>query len=224
MKTSKPFSTISYNTAEYLNLKLSDLVARRKIDFFAWVSHYPEDDETKAHKHLYIVPNGRIDTDQILDYLLEPDPKHPEKPLGCIRPHSSKFADWFLYAVHDTAYLASKGQARKYHYSLDDVQTCDGDYLLEEIHMIDYAKINRLSAIRDAALQGMPFEELLIKGSIPIQQTFAYKQAYDLMANFRTNRAGKKGHEDIDPETGEVKETAEKEEISPITGKSDKIE
>lgn len=195
MRTSKPFSTISYNTEDFLNLRLSDLIQRRQIDFFAWVQHYPEEDETKEHKHLYIVPNGRVDTDQMLDFLLEHDPKHPDKPFKCIRPHSSKFADWYLYALHDVTYLASKGQARKYHYVIDDVHTSDSDYLLEEVHTIDFAKLNRFAALRDAAVQGVPFEELLMSGSIPIQQTYAYKQAYDLMANCRTDRAGREGHE-----------------------------
>lgn len=206
MRTSKPFSTISYNTADFLNQKLGDLVARRQIDFYAWIFHYPEDDETKEHKHLYIVPNGRVDTDQVLDYLLEFDIKKPDKPLKCMRPHSSKFSDWYLYALHDTAYLASKGQARKYHYTVDDIQTEDKDYLLEEIHTIDFAKLNRFNALRDAALHGVPFEELLMGGSIPVQQTYAYREAYLLMAQFRTDRAGKLGHE-IDSDTGELKPT-----------------
>lgn len=204
MRTSKPFSTISYNSEDFLEQKLGDLVARRQIDFYAWVKHYPEEDEKKEHKHLYIVPNGRVDTDQLLDYLLEIDPKLPDKPLKCIRPHSSKFADWYLYAIHDTAYLASKGQSRRYHYALEDIKTSDSDYLLEEVHTIDYAALRRFSALRESALQGVPFEELLMSGSIPIQQTYAYRQAYELMANFGTNRAGRKGHQKIDPETGEV--------------------
>lgn len=203
MRTSKPFSTISYNTEDFLNLRLGELVQRRQIDFFAWVHHYAEEDETKEHKHLYIVPNGRVDTDQILDYLLEFDPKHPDKPFKCIRPHSSKFADWYLYALHDVTYLASKGQSRKFHYFMDDVQTSDRDYFLEEVHTIDFAKLNRFSALRDAALQGVPFAELLMGGGIPIQQTYAYREAYNLMSQFSTDRGGRSGHE-IDPVTGEV--------------------
>nr|CRY96020.1 hypothetical protein [uncultured prokaryote] len=210
MKTSKPFSTISYNSADYLNQKLSELVSRRKIDFFAWVFHYPEEDEKKEHKHLYIVPNGQVDTDQVLDYLLEIDPTKPDKPLGCIRPHSSKFADWYLYAIHDTAYLASKGQARKYHYTQSDVQTCDNDYLLEEIHTIDFAKLGRFNALRDAAVSGLPFQELLMSGVVPIQQTYAYREAYGLMSAYATNRAGNEGHEEINPDTGEIIMTNEK--------------
>lgn len=196
MKTSKPFSTISYNTDVFLTQKLSDLVQRRKIDFFAWIQHYAEDDETKPHKHLYIVPNGRIDTDQLLDLLIELDPSMPDKPLKCIRPHSSKFGDWFLYALHDSAYLSSKGQSRRYHYTIEDICSSDSDYLLEEVHLIDFAKINRFSAIRDAALNGVPFRDILMTGQIPLQQTVAFRQAYELMSCSSTNRGGRSGHED----------------------------
>ena len=78
MKTSKPFSTISYNSADFLTVKLNDLVNRRKLAFWAYVEHLPEEDEKKAHKHLYIVPNGQINTDEVLlDILVEYDPAHP---------------------------------------------------------------------------------------------------------------------------------------------------
>lgn len=205
MKTSKPFSTISYNSADYLTTKLDDLFQRRVIDFFAWIQHYPEADESKAHKHLYIVPNGRVDTDQVLQYLIEPDPYNPTRPLLCLRPRSSKFADWYLYALHDTAYLATKGQARKYHYGPADIVSADNDYLLEEIHQIDFAKINRLASLREAALRGVPFEELLLSGSIPIQQTYAYRQAYDLMQQYKLQRDKNPTHTPLcDPTTGEV--------------------
>ena len=204
MKTSKPFSTISYNSTEFLKIKLDELYNRHTIDFYAWVEHLPEEDENKAHKHLYIVPNGKIDSDQLLEFLQEFDPLHPDKPLRCMRPHSSKFADWYLYALHDTAYLASKGQARKYHYQQSEFMTADNDYFLEEIHTIDFAKLNRFASLRDAAQQGIPFEELLLGGSIPIQQTFAYRQAYDLMARFKTDRAARTGHQKVDPNTGEI--------------------
>lgn len=206
MKTSKPFSTISYNTVDYLRLKLDELVDRRKIDFYAFVDHYPEEDEKKAHKHLLIVPNGRIDTDQVLDYLIEIDPSKPDKPLKCMRPQSSKFADWYLYAVHDSSYLASKGQARKYHYQQSDIVCSDTDYLVEQIHTIDFSKLNRFNELRSAARSGTPFYNLLMNGFIPVQQVYAYKQAYDIMSlGDTTERNGKQGHEPkIDEDTGEI--------------------
>lgn len=210
MKTSKPFSTISYNSVDFLMVKLSELVRRRKIEFFAWVHHLPEEDEKKEHKHLYIVPNGQVNTDEVLNYLLEVDPTHPDKPLGCIRPRSSKFDDWYLYAIHDIDYLASKGQLRKFHYTLEDVVCSDSDYLNEEIHTIDLSALNRSKKLREAALAGISFETLVLNGQIPVQQVYAHKFAYDIMKTFRNGRETHTPKEDpaeiphFDDETGEI--------------------
>lgn len=206
MKTSKPFSTISYNTSEFLRIKLDGLVNRRKIAFYGFIEHLPEEDEKKAHKHLYIVPNGQLNTDEILDFLLELDPKNPDKPLGCIPCHSSKFADWYLYSVHDKDYLASKGQSRKYSYSKEELIVSDSDFLNEEIHRMDLSKLSKVKALRNAAESGIPFEQMLITGQIPVQQVYAYKQTYDMILSYldRTQRNGRGTHQIVDPETGEI--------------------
>ena len=206
MKTSKPFSTISYNTQEFLQVKLDDLINRRKIAFYGFIHHLPEEDEKKPHKHLFIVPNGQINTDEILDYLLEFDAKHPDKPLACIPFHSSKFADWYLYAKHDVDYLASKGQTRKYHYEKDEFIVSDLDYFNEEIHCIDLSKLSKVKTLRNAVESGIPFEQLLMTGQVPVQQVYAYKQAFDMIANFsdQTNRNGRETHQRVDMETGEL--------------------
>lgn len=205
MKTSKPFSTISYNSSEFLQVKLNSLIIRRKIAFYGFIEHLPEEDEKKAHKHLYIVPNGQINTDEILDYLLELDPKNPDKPLSCIPFHSSKFADWYLYAIHDKDYLASKGQSRKYSYRKEELIVSDSDFLNEEIHCMDLSKLSKVKALRNAAESGVPFEQMLITGQVPVQQVYAYKQTYDMILNYleRTKRNGRESHQKIDPLTGE---------------------
>lgn len=206
MKTSKPFSTISYNTADFLSVKLNDLVNRRKIAFWAYVEHLPEDDEKKAHKHLYIVPNGQINTDEVLlDILVEYDHTHPEKPLGCIKPKSSKFYDWYMYSIHDRDYLASKGQCRKYHYGFDNVICSDTDYLNEEIHQMDMSKLSKVKALNEAVRDGVPFEELLMRGQIPVQQVYAYMRAYEMIQGF-TFRNGRDTHQINDDTTGEILE------------------
>lgn len=206
MKTSKPFSTISYNSSEFLQVKLNDLVNRRKIAFYGFIEHLPEEDEKKVHKHLYIVPNGQINTDEILDYLLEFDPKYPTKPLGCIPFHSSKFTDWYLYSIHDKDYLASKGQSRKYSYTKEEVIVSDSDFFNEEIHRMDLSKLSKVKALRNAVECGVPFEQLLMTGQIPVQQVYAFKQSYDMISNYvdRTSRNGKESHQKIDPVTGEI--------------------
>ena len=84
MRTSRPFSTISYNSTDHLIAKLDDLVKRRKIDFYAFIEHLPEEDQEKRHKHLLIVPNGYIQTDDLKPYIDEYDPTHPDKPLSIL--------------------------------------------------------------------------------------------------------------------------------------------
>lgn len=198
MRTSRPIATISYNTADYLNTVLGELTRKRAITFWAWVEHYPEDDETKAHKHLYIVPNGQIDTDTLREQFVQVDLTNPTlKPLGTLNFRPSKFVDWYLYALHDSTYLETKGQARRYHYTLDDVVTSDHDELVEEIHMMDLSKINRSLILKTAAESGLPFAELLAKGQIPLQQTPAYRMAYEAIQTY-TYRNGREGHEDAD--------------------------
>lgn len=200
MRTSRPIATISYNTKEHLNIVLDELIRKRAISFWAWVEHHPEDDETKAHKHLYIEPNGQIDTDSLREQFLQVDLTNPTaKPLGTLNFRPSKFTDWYLYALHDSSYLDTKGQSRRYHYTLEDVQTSDHDELVENIHMMDLSKINRSLILKTAAESGVPFAEILALGQIPLQQTPAYQRAYELIQNY-TYRNGKDGHEDASQE------------------------
>lgn len=200
MKTSKPFATISYNTAPFLQRKLDDLIYTRKIEFYTFVHHFKEEDELKEHKHLYIVPNGQIDTDSVVNYLLEPDIENPlNKPLGCIRCKPSKFSDWYLYGKHDIDYLASKGQSRKYHYAFEDFYTSDKDYLLEEVHTIDYSSLNRSKALKQAVEDGIDFSDLVAQGLIPIQQVYAYQQTYNILVQNRYNQLERNNRETHTP-------------------------
>ena len=208
MKTSKPFATISYNTAPFLESKLADLITQGSIEFYAFIEHLPEEDETKAHKHLYVVPSGRIDTEQLREYLTEIDLQKPaEKPLKCLPCKSSKFADWYLYGLHDARYLASKGQSRKLHYTQEEFKTSDADFFNEEIHTIDFSKLNRVDALVNAVESNVPFSDLVRLGMIPLQQFVGYQRAYELLSNCKTYRNQRPNHETdqvIDLETGEV--------------------
>ena len=209
MKTSKAFSTISYNTEGFLKATLDRLVNTRKLDFYAFVEHYPEDDETKRHKHLFLVPNGKVDTDQVREELLEVDLSEPLKPLGCMPCKSSKFADWYLYSLHDAGYLASKGQTRRYHYQKGDFVVSDADYFNEEIHTIDHTKYNRFNELKRAIDEGRSFADVLASGIVPLQQTYAWEKAFSILHDNTTHRGDRVGHQDpptIDQATGEVLE------------------
>ena len=206
MKTSKAFSTISYNTEGFLKATLDRLVNTRKLAFYAFIEHYPEEDEKKMHKHLYLVPNGQVDTDQVREELLEVDLTDPLRPLACMPCKSSKFADWYLYALHDAGYLASKGQTRKYHYTRDDFTVSDDDYFNEEIHTIDHTKYNRFNELKRAIDEGRSFADVLASGIVPLQQTYAWEKAFSILRDNVTYRADRPGHEEVDQETGEVVE------------------
>ena len=191
-----------------MQTKLNDLVNRRKIAFYAFIEHLPEEDERKKHKHVLIIPNGQINTDQVYDFLLEIDPANPDKPLGCTPFRSSKFSDWYLYSIHDRDYLASKGQSRKYFYKNEDFIVSDSDFFIEEIHSIDLSSLSKMKNLRNAVSSGVSFEQMVINGQIPIQQVYAYQRAYDLIQNYqtRTFRNNKTSHQAVDPETGEIQE------------------
>ena len=171
MKTSKPFSTISYNTDDFLKQHLDDLLKRDVISFYSWIEHLPEDDEKKAHKHLYIVPNGQQETNGIRKLLEELDLSNPlNPPLGCLDCRPSKFDDWYLYSCHDTAYLASKGQSRKYHYQEENFVTSSVEALHERIMTIDRAKYHKTQDFVNAVMQGIPFFDLVRTGQVPAPQ------------------------------------------------------
>ena len=65
MKTSKPISTISYNSEEFLKAKLDYLVRSGEVAFWYYIKHHGEyDKETniqdKDHIHLYIQCCDRV--------------------------------------------------------------------------------------------------------------------------------------------------------------------
>ena len=180
MLTSKPFSTIWFGSKEFLEYQLNDLIKRNKIMFYAFIRHYAEEDEKKDHIHVHIVPDGRIETSSLTNLLTEIDVNNP-LPIKPAKWESSKFGDWYLYCCHNIAYLRSKGQSRKYHYSQSDFITSNEDYFIEMIHTIDMSKINRVEIIIKAAESGESFTSLIKNGVVPIQLINQYQKAYDML-------------------------------------------
>lgn len=199
MRTSRDFSTIFHGSKEFLKMRLDLLVEKKKILFYAFVFHHKEDDEKKDHIHVYMVPDGRVDTDTIRTELEEYDLINL-KPIRPLPFQSSKFGDWYLYSTHNVSYLAAKGQTRKYHYSISDFITSSEDYLLELVHTIDMSKINRMDVVIRAVETGQPFHTLVSSGQIPIQLLTQYREAYRIISqssyNELTNRGTFNGHDD----------------------------
>lgn len=211
MRTSKPISTISYNSEQYLQFKLEELRKAKVIEFWAFIYHQREKDEAKDHRHVLIFPAKMLQTMDLESELKEPDLKHPGMPpLGVIPFKSSKFDDWYLYGIHDPAYLATKGQSREYRYSPSDFRTSDPDYLAELVAMIDWTAFSKYKLIEDAIEQRLTFATFIKLHAVPIPQVKAYQTVWELMISERANRKGRSSHTpkntptSIDPVTGEV--------------------
>lgn len=229
MRTTKPIATISYNSPQYLEDRLNELVKCKKIAFWAFIPHEPEDDEAgkKPHIHLFIEPAKLIQTEDLREAFKEPDPKS-QKPLGVIAFRSSKFDHWYMYSKHDAAYLASKNESRRFHYEYDAFRTSDEDDLLCRVRTIDLLNVSPYSDMMDAMNHGVNWIEYVSRGTIPIQQLRNYKLAWEIMQMNSTYRAGRTTHtpkdgfidtpsgDVIDASTGEVIE-----DLGPVIDEDD---
>ena len=207
MRTTKPIATISFNTPDFLKLKLNELLKAGRLSFWAFIVHKPEDDEggTKEHCHVYVEPSKMLQTDDLKAELKEFDPEHPEKPRGCISFNSSRFDPWYLYALHDKRYLASKGQSRRFHYTHDDIVASDYDDLLFKARSIDMVSLSPYADMEDAQRQGFSWAEYFARGTVPLPQVALVERAWNLLMQVRTERADREGHPmDVDPATGEL--------------------
>lgn len=216
VRTTKPISTISFNTVSYLKLKLDEMTRNHILSFWCFISHKPEDDEAglKEHIHLYVEPSRLLQTDDLRTEFLEPDPEK-DKPRGCLVFRSSKFDDWYLYALHRREYLASKGQARKFHYKHEDIVSSDSDDLLFKAKSIDMLSVSPYAAMAEAQSLGMTWSEFFSQGLVPLPQVRQFEYAWNLMLENATERNGRKGHIDVvaRPDTGEVLGTLRETEV-----------
>lgn len=195
MRTSKPISTISYNTQEFLLHQLDDMIKNHIISDYMYINHFAEEDERKDHIHLWMKPNKLLDTMDVQSYLMEIDPNNPTKPLKCNDFRLSKVDDWILYSLHYEPYLAMKGESRKYHYSKDDIIYYDED-TFEDLYNhafkgSDFAKDDQVrKVLRDPNINKA---DLIDSGLLPLRMACAVN-AYLHMGH--TYRNGRQGHED----------------------------
>lgn len=207
MKTSKPISTISYNTQKYLALKLNELLKAGKISKWYFIPHKPEDDEAgnKPHFHVYVEPAKMVQTDDLREFLKEPDPEKPTLPKGCISWRRSAFGSWYLYGLHDKAYLASKGEKRRFHYADKDFLVSDEQDFLFDVRTVDViGELGAFKGMQDAISNGLTFTQFLRSGRVPIPQVRQYVEVWQLLSGEdETYRGDHKPH-NVDPETGEL--------------------
>lgn len=175
MATSKPISTISYNSADFLVDRLNDLIRSGAVSAWFFIKHYGElgEDEAcgKEHIHLLLVPNRCIDMMKIAASFIQFDPENPDKPLKCLPFRPSKLVDWFLYAVHDPDYLQSHCMDREYVYDISDIQTNDIDYLNQLwVEARQSLRSNPVYRMKQAVNSGVSFRAMVNSGAFSIQQ------------------------------------------------------
>lgn len=199
VRTTKPVSTISYNTIPFLKLKLEELRKAKIISFWSFIYHKAEADEKKDHIHLYFEPSKMIQTDDIIEHLAQLTGKmiSPTQVelLCCMNMRSSKFDDWYLYCCHDEAYLLSKGQSREHHYCFDDFYASNVDELNFKVCEIDYTAQNAMKQIVEAQRLGLTLRDYLLRSAIPISQVNHVEKAWNLLRLGDTWRNGRDGHE-----------------------------
>ena len=183
MNTSKPISTISWNSKKFLLDLLPQLVSSHIIDFWDLIYHKPEDDEggNKHHFHIFLEPSKRISTADLRECFKEDDFRHPDKPLCCLTFRSSIFSDWYLYGLHDPSYLTAHNLSRKYSYQDKDFLYSDYDEHLFRIRSCDlshYTPVSKLAALKKS---GLTFEDCVIRGLVPIAQLKQYSEVYSFL-------------------------------------------
>lgn len=183
MQTSKPISTISYNSELYLDSVLENLYKSHKIDFYAYIKHTGELDPfgeyEKDHIHLFIIPNKRINTSDLDDLFIEPVPNN--KPLRCISWTTSKSDDWILYILHDPEYLASKFEARELVYRYDQIIASDYEDLRRRYrHAYQSSGYARMRSLFEYAKSGGCLTDLMKIGAIPVNQINQYDDFFKI--------------------------------------------
>lgn len=181
MKTSKKLSTISFNSIDFLENKLKELLQRHVIRSFFYISHHAEEDTKKDHIHVLIEPATTIETEQLKDLFNEPVKDRPLEPLGCLPWQTTKdFGDWYLYAIHDIDFLLDKGQYKKYHYKKENVIASDNDYLDYLINDINFTAKNKKSQFKDLVSKGWTWGQILFNTNlVPTQQIKSYHDLYE---------------------------------------------
>lgn len=161
--TTKPTSTISYNSEPFLADLLRRFFEAGVLKDYRYIFHYGEDGD-KDHFHVWLEPNKRIDEALFRKEFDEFDPMRPDKPLGALPFRASKQDDWLIYVLHDDEYLRnhqSQTDDGKIPYQLEDVHTP----FLEQLQR-DYKRALQLrqtsnQKVVSAMAQGQSFMDIL---------------------------------------------------------------
>lgn len=198
MRTSKPISTVSYNTEEFLVHQLKELIKSHRISDYMYIRHDAEQDEKKDHFHVWLKPNTLLDTMDLQEFFTELDPNNV-KPLKCIDFRTSQVDDWILYNQHYAPYLASKGESREFFYTREDFKYYDED-TFEHLYNhafkgSDWAR--RFQLLEQLRTSSVAPQDLVLNGSVPLNLA-SQLNALEYMKNHygTLDRGNHKNHEE----------------------------
>lgn len=216
VKTSKPISTISYNSPEFLRQKINYWKELGIIEYGMWIRHEPDEDNKKAHYHVFLKPAKLIQTMDLENDSMEfPGQKFYDtdgvtgtelvqtevKPLKMIGFRMSKEDDWILYGIHDPTYLAEKGMTRNVHYSFNDIETTCIDTLHDMItHLIDNRKGRLEVRIFDLIQKDFSWRDIVTTGIVPLKQmhnAFMFYRAITMQVDDYRNSQPKEQYEEV---------------------------
>lgn len=197
MRTRNPISTISYNSDEFLVRHLSKLVDCHELQFWAYMHHAAEDTERRDHKHLFLLPDGLIDTSKLSDELME---LHSDGSVdSCKLWRPSRWGDWYYYALHDPAYLACHyelDKPKKYRYIPESLVCSDSDIRQALNETINFSELlsPSLALVRDHAEAGIGIKDFLRLFPVKKSEIRYIKEIYDLYFKEAANGTE---HEDL---------------------------
>lgn len=197
MRTSKPISTISYNTENFLRHQLNELVKNHRISDYMYIKHDAEQDEKKDHIHVWIKPNTLVDTMDLQTFLTELTPDNV-KPLKCIDFRTSNTDEWILYCQHFRPYLASKGEMREFFYTREDFKYYDEDTFDDLYNHAfkgsEWAKRNQiLQMLNDKSFAP---QDLVLNGLVPLNLASQLNSLEYMKTHYGLDRGNHKNHEE----------------------------
>lgn len=203
MNTTKPVSTISYNSLDFLQATLKYLLEEDVIEYYAFIKHSGEYDSVlqkkdKDHIHLLLFPNRCVNTKTLQESFVEPV-KDNDKPLGCMPFRSSSVDDWFLYNLHDVMYLRSKFEEKEFHYSPEDFVSNDDGFTIQLIKEAYHGKRMEGFNLLRKLDSGLSVSELAYFGFCPPQQAFYY-QNFETLYNKGAHIFAEKTRKNINKE------------------------
>lgn len=184
MRTSAPFGFISYNSCEFLENVLKTYIENGVFLRAACWYHESLGNE-KNHFHCWVEPAVQMETGSIVNEFVE-ILENGDKQSIAIRPKcGSKWNDAYLYGIHDSEYLASKGLEREQVNIQSEKHIYLGDFAADieqaqiykfKVCLSPYARLKALFEM------GKTLEEVYDILRIPFSQLYSVAQAYSTIS------------------------------------------